>query len=452
MLFFAQTCEEEGKIQVEVFCYFASRKDTVLRGIHKKTVLKNGIRVLTEKIGYVRSVAIGVWIDVGSRDEASNETGVSHFIEHMLFKGTKKRTAKEIASSLESVGGALNAFTGREHTCYFARILDEHLSIAVEVLADILKNSLLNPTDVEREKTVIASEIRDLEDSPADLAHDRLMSGMWQDHPLGRSIMGDAESILRMTRGKLIDFTKRNYVSPKVVIAASGNFNHRDLVTMIQEKFRFSQTERTHLADRSTPEPNLNRMVVSRQTAQTHVSLGVPAFPYKDKRRYAAMLLSNILGGGMSSRLFQSIREELGLAYNVYSFIDFFVDTGVFGIYLGTHKKNAARAIDLVLKEIRKIKKHSVSRQELSNSKYQLKGSLMLSLENTSNRMNRLARQELLLGKYVNLDETASSINRVKAKEVIDVAVDLLDSNKLSALILGPVGKRVVNQIDWSLR
>lgn len=423
-----------------------------LRGIHRKTILKNGIRVVTEKIGYVRSVAIGVWIDVGSRDEGSDERGVSHFIEHMLFKGTKKRTAKEIASSLESVGGALNAFTGREHTCYFARVLDEHLNIAVDVLADILKNFLLNPTDLEREKTVIISEIRDLEDSPADLVHDRLMHNMWQDHPLGRSIMGDAESILSMTRNKLIDFIKRNYVSPKVVVAASGNLNHQGLVRLIQEKFRFNQTDRRPPVDQSTPEPNQNKMVVNRQTAQTHVSLGIPAFPYKDKRRYAALLLTNILGGGMSSRLFQSIREKLGLAYNVYTFIDFFEDTGVFGIYLGTHKKNTVRVIDLVLKEIKKIKRGSLSRKELSHAKYQLKGNLMLSLENTSNRMSRLARHELLLNKYVDLDETISSIDKVKGKEVIEMAADLFDSNKLSAVILGPVGKRVINQINWNIR
>ena len=422
-----------------------------LRGIYKKTVLRNGIRVVTEKIGYVRSVTIGVWMDVGSRDEGSDERGVSHLIEHMLFKGTKKRTAKEIASSLESVGGALNAFTGREYTCYFARVLDEHLKIAVDVLADILKNSLLNPTDLEREKTVIISEIKDLEDSPADLAHDRLMNNMWQGHPLGRSIMGDAESILRITRIKLIDFINRNYVSPCVVIAASGNLNHQGLLRMIQEKFRFNQTDVLPQGSKPTLGADQNKVVINRKTAQTHISLGIPVFPYKDRRRYAALILNNILGGGMSSRLFQSIREKLGLAYNVYTFLEFFEDTGVFGIYLGTHKKNTVRVIDLVLKEIKNVKKGSLSRQELSHAKYQLKGSLMLSLENTSNRMNRLAQQELLLNKYVDLDETINSINKVKGKEVVEVANDFFDSGKLSAVILGPVGKRVINQVNWNI-
>ena len=422
-----------------------------MRGIYKKTILKNGIRVVTERIGYVRSVAIGVWIDVGSRDEGSDERGVSHLIEHMLFKGTKKRTAKEIASSLESVGGALNAFTGREQTCYFARVLDEHLKVAIDVLADILKNSLLNPSDLKREKTVILSEIKDLEDSPADLAHDLLMNNMWQGHPLGRSIMGDAESILGMTRNKLIDFIERNYVSPRVVIASSGNLSHQDLVKMIEEKFQFNQTDAIPQVSQSTLEADQKKAVVNRKTAQTHVSLGVPIFPYKDRRRYAALILTNILGGGMSSRLFQSIREKLGLAYNVYSFVDFFEDTGVFGIYLGTHKKNTVRAIDLILKELKRIKRDSLTRQELSHAKYQLNGNLMLSLENTSNRMSRLARHELLLNKYVDLDETINSINKVKGKEVIEVADELFNPDKLSAVILGPVGKRVVNQINWDI-
>ncbi len=422
-----------------------------MRGIYKKTVLKNGIRVVTEKIGYVRSVAIGIWIDVGSRDEESDERGVSHFIEHMLFKGTKKRTAKEIASSLESVGGALNAFTGREHTCYFARVLDEHLNVAIEVLADILRNALLNPSDLEREKTVILSEIKDLEDSPADLAHDRLMNNMWRNDPLGRSIMGDTESVLNTTRSRLVDFIKRNYVTPKVVIAASGNLDHRHLVRMVQQKFSFNHAERSPLAGRSELEADQKKSVVAKKTAQTHVSLGIPIFPYTDKRRYAALILSSILGGGMSSRLFQSIREKRGLAYNVFTFVDFFKDTGIFGIYLGTHKKNTVRAIDLVLGELRRIKRDNLSTRELSHAKYQLKGNLMLSLENTSNRMNRLARHELLLGEYVDLDQTINSINKVKAREVIDVASELFNSNKVSAVILGPVGKTAINRVNWDI-
>ncbi|MCK4225026.1 MAG: insulinase family protein, partial [candidate division Zixibacteria bacterium] len=321
-----------------------------MKEVYKKTVLENGIRVVTERIDYVRSISIGVWVDVGSRDEMGDEVGASHFIEHMLFKGTKKRTAKEIASSLESVGGSLNAFTGREHTCYFARVLDEHTDIALDVLSDILKNPLFNLSHLEKERAVILSEIKELEDSPADLVHDLLMSTMWKENSLGRSIIGSAESVLKLTRSKLIDFMKRNYTSPRVVIAASGNFKHKELVDKIKRKFRFSSNSHPASEKQMFPLAEPDRVVANRKTAQTHISLGVPTFPYSDRRRYAALVLSNILGGGMSSRLFQSIREKLGLVYSVYTFIDFFEDAGVFGIYMGTHKKNTIRVIELVLK------------------------------------------------------------------------------------------------------
>lgn len=420
-----------------------------MKEIYKKTVLKNGIRVVTERIDYVRSISIGVWIDVGSRDEMGNEAGTSHFIEHMLFKGTRKRTAKEIASSLESVGGSLNAFTGREHTCYFARVLDEHTDIALDVLSDILKNPLFNPSHLEKEREVIISEIKELEDSPADLVHDLLMSTMWRENSLGRPIIGSAESVLKLTRSKLVDFMKRNYISPRVVIAASGNFKHEELVNKIKRKFRFGSDSHPASENQMLPQAESNRMVARRKTAQTHISLGVSTFPYQDKRRYATLVLSNILGGGMSSRLFQSIREKLGLVYSVYTFVDFFEDTGIFGISMGTHKKNTVRVIELVLKEIRKLKKDSLTSQELSHAKYQLKGNLLLALESTSNRMNRLARYELLLHDYVDLDETINSINRIKAKDVIEVAEEFFSSDKLSAAVLGPVGKGMLNQVDW---
>lgn len=422
-----------------------------MKEVYKKTILENGIRVVTERIDYVRSLSIGIWIDVGSRDEENDEVGISHFIEHMLFKGTKKRTAKEIASSLESVGGALNAFTGREHTCYIARVLDEHLDIALDVLSDILKNPLLNPSHFEKEKEVIISEIKELEDSPADLIHDLLMSTMWREDPLGRPIIGNTESVLKMTRGKLVDFMRRNYTCPRVVIAASGNLKHEALVDKIKRKFEFSSNSYPAQKDQTPAQVEQNRIVEKRKTAQTHVILGFPGFPYKDRRRYSALLLSNILGGGMSSRLFQTVREKLGLAYSIYSFVDFFEDAGVFEIYLGTHKRNVVRTLGLVLKEIGKLKKDSLTSQELSHAKYQLKGNLTLALESTSNRMNRLARYELFLNDYVGLDQTIDSINKIKAKDVIGVAQEFLSLDKLSTVVLGPVGKDTLNRVDWDI-
>ena len=422
-----------------------------MKEIYKKTVLENGIRVVTERIDYVRSITIGVWIDVGSRDEESDEGGVSHFIEHMLFKGTKKRTAKEIASSLESVGGALNAFTGREQTCYFARVLDEHLDIALDVLSDILKNPLLNPSHFEKEKEVIISEIKEMEDSPADLIHDLLMSTMWKDNSLGKPIIGTQESVLKMNRGQLVDFMKMNYTCPRVVIAASGNLKHGTLVDKIKRKFEFSSNSSPIHKKQSPSQAENNLMVKKRKTAQTHVCMGVPVFHYRDERRYSALILSNVLGGGMSSRLFQTIREKLGLAYSIYTFVDFFKDVGVFEMYLGTHKRNIVRSLELVLRETAKLKKNSLTSEELSHAKSQLKGNLILALESTSNRMNRLARYELFLNDYVGLDQTIYSINKIKAKDVIEVAQEFLIPDKLSAVVLGPVGKDTLNRVDWSI-
>ncbi len=422
-----------------------------MKEIYKKTVLDNGIRVVSERIESVRSISIGVWIDVGSRDEDTDEMGVSHFIEHMLFKGTKNRTAKEIAVSLESVGGGLNAFTGREHTCYYARVLDEHLDIAIDVLSDILKNSLLNHSHFEKEKEVIISEIKELEDSPSDLIHDILMYTMWKENPLGHPIIGSAESVLKMPRGKLVNYIKKNYTCPRVVIAASGSLKHDELVKKIERKFEFS-ADAGKLESVSQPSRvETGRTVAQRKTAQTHVSLGLPIFPYSDKRRYSALVLSNILGGGMSSRLFQTVREKLGLAYSIYSFMDFFEDTGVFGIYLGSHKRNTVRVIELVLKEISLLKRNHLSAKELSNAKYQLKGNLILGMESTSSRMNRLARNELFLNDYMSLDQTIDSINRIQEKDIISMAEDFLVLDKLSTVVLGPVGKDTLRRVDWSL-
>ena len=425
------------------------RRKANLRETYNKTILKNGIRVVTERIDHVHSVSIGAWIDVGSRDEADNEAGVSHFIEHMLFKGTKSRTARQIASSLESVGGSLNAFTGREHTCYFARVLDEHLDKALDVLSDILKNPLFNRSHLEKEREVILSEIKEMEDSPADLVHDHLMNWMWKENPLGRPIIGTTESVQKMPRARLVDFMRRTYTSSRVVIAASGNLRHEDLVNRIRRKFKFNSDPPVTREDVLTIPAEPKRMVVKKKTAQTHISLGVPTFPYSDKRRYALLVLSNILGGGMSSRLFQSIREKLGLAYSVYSFVDFFEDAGILGIYMGTHESNAVRVVELVLKEIKRFEKNGLTATELSDAKYQLKGNLVLALENTSQRMNRLARSELFLRDYLELDQIIDSIDRVRAKDLIELASEFFRPDRLSAVALGPLAKNALDQVDW---
>jgi predicted Zn-dependent peptidase len=321
-----------------------------LRGTYRKTVLENGARVVTESMDSVRSISIGAWIDVGSRDEAAQEAGASHFIEHMVFKGTKKRSALEIATSLESVGGALNAFTGREHTCYFARALDEHLDIALDVLSDLIRHPLFNRRDLEKERQVIISEIKEMEDSPGELVQDLLMGTIWKEGSLGRPVIGTAQSVLDLSRSQLLGFMRKNYTSPRMVIAASGSLKHQVFLSKIQRKFGLDSRYSGSPEIQATPRPGRKRRVVVKKTAQTHISIGVPAFPYQDPRRYSALVLSNILGGGMSSRLFQRIREKLGLAYSVYSFLDFFEDTGVFGIYMGTDRENAQRVMLEVLR------------------------------------------------------------------------------------------------------
>ena len=420
-----------------------------MKETYRKAVLENGARVVAETIDSVRSISIGVWIDVGSRDEAADEAGASHFIEHMVFKGTKKRSAQDIAASLESVGGSLNAFTGREHTCYFARTLDEHVDVALDVLSDLIRNPLFNPNHLEKERQVIISEIKEMEDSPADLVHDLLMETIWKTSPLGRPVIGSTQSVLGLSRGKLLGFMRRNYAFPRMVIAASGSLKHQVLLSKIQRKFGFDSRHSGGPKIQAAPRAGKSRRVVTKKTAQTHISMGAPAFPYKDPRRYSALVLSNILGGGMSSRLFQRIREKLGLAYSVYSFFDFFEDTGVFGIYMGTDRENAPRVIGEVLKEIKRLRRNSIDPEELSNAKYQLKGNLLLSMESTFNRMNRLARYELFLRENVDLDHTIKAINKIKSKDVIEVAEELFSPGRLSAVALGQLDRNALNGIDW---
>jgi predicted Zn-dependent peptidase len=432
-----------------------------MRPVYNKTVLENGIRVLSETIPSVPSVSIGIWINVGSRDEKAKENGVSHFIEHILFKGTKKRSAKQIALALESIGGILNAFTGREQTCYYAKALDEHSEEALDVLSDILLNPLFDPKDFQKEKGVIIEEIKDAEDSPADFIFDLFVQNLWGDNSFGRPIMGTVKSVLSLERNEVLNYMSKNYVPPKIVVATSGNLDHRKLTRIVESKLTFPpkadppMVKAPNIGQPSTlegtPPKSGKKTVVKREIAQTHICLGFPGFHFKHPQKYPALVLSNILGGGMSSRLFQIIREEKGLAYNVYSFIDFFKDAGIFGIYLGTNQKQVKGAIELVLKELAKIKNNRLSLTELENTKYHLKGNLILSSESTSSRMNRLARQEIYVCEYLSLKNSIASIEKVKAKDVVEVANRLLDSDKLSVVILGPVPQTLTQKINWGL-
>lgn len=419
---------------------------------YHKTTLESGVRVISQKISHVRSISLGVWIDVGSKDESPSQYGVSHFIEHMLFKGTKKRSAKDIAISLESLGGSLNAFTSREQTCYYARILDEHLLEAIDVLSDILKNSLIAEDEFKKEKKVILEELKDLEDVPGDLVHDILMQNIWPKQPLGQPIIGTKKSVSRLTRQQLVSYLKRNYRNSNVVISACGNLEHRSLVNMVKNHFRFSSNLKLKKGSTKKPAPlrGKNSLTVTRKDfAQTHICLGMPAYPYDSEKRYVISILNNILGEGMSSRLFQSIREDLGLAYSISSFIDFFKDTGIFGVYLATDKEQVIQAMHSVLDEVKKLKNKKLSAKELHRAKNQIKGNLMIGLESTSNLMGRLARNELYLNRHISLNQTLANIDKVKATQVSDVANELFDKDRLCLAILGPTDKTIIRKIDW---
>lgn len=417
---------------------------------YKRTELEGGVRVVTEKMPYVRSVSLGIWVDVGSRNESSAANGISHFIEHMVFKGTAKRTALEIAQSLESLGGVLNAFTTRENTCYYVRVLDEHFDVAIDVLADILTGSLFDREELERERMVILEEIKDVFDTPSEVVHDHFAEILWNSHPLGQSILGIPQSVSGISRETILEYLKHNYTTDRVVVAASGNIDHDKLVDLVREKFSFEASGK----NRSLQPPSYGngiRKTVPRDSAQTHVCLGLPTFSFADERKHPLLLVNSILGGGMGSRLFQSLREKQGLAYTIYSTQDFYHDTGILSTYLGTESTKVVRAVESILKELADIKANSVSDEEVAAAKSQLRGNLLLALESTYNRMSRLARYELFLHSFSSVEKTVADIDAVSGDDIRGLLDDILDPEKIAMVALGPVTDAIVGEIDWSI-
>jgi predicted Zn-dependent peptidase len=414
--------------------------------LYKRTIFPNGLKVITEAIPHVRSISLGLWLDCGSRDEADATSGVSHFIEHMVFKGTKNRTASEIASYIESVGGVINAFTSREETCFYAKFLDEHLPLAVELLFDLVNNPLFDSAEIEKEKRVILEEIKDVDDNPSDLVHDMFAKAMFGKHPLGRPILGTRTTVRNVTRAKILAHMERFYRPDKMLIAASGNLKHDAVVKLVDKYINRVNFEMTSNG-RQKPVFKPVRRVYSRKISQTHVCLGVPAKEFTHPSRTPLLLLNLLLGGGMSSRLFQQLRENLGLVYNVFSYLDYFQDSGVFGFYLGVEKRSIKKAITAVLGELERISNERLSDSDLSRIKAQLKGNLMLGLENTSNRMNRMAKHELLVGRYISLDETIANIDSVRPEEIRDIAAEIFIKDKFTAITLGPTADNIYDPL-----
>lgn len=404
---------------------------------HQKTILPNGVRVVTEKIPHVRSISLGLWIEVGTRDETPEENGVSHFIEHMMFKGTRGRNSKEIAESLEAVGGHLNAFTGKEVTCYYAHLLDEHLPIAIDVLADVLTDSVFDPEEMNKERGVIIEEINAVDDTPEDLIHELFFNDLYPDHALGTSTLGTRETVSSFSREQLLAFTRRHYTRNRLVVTAAGNIEHDALLNLLNGRLDGLPSNGPRKLIMPSNVRNLGT-VKEDVGAQTHICLGTRALRFEDTRKFNFLVMNTLLGGGMSSRLFQNIREKHGLAYSIYSFHDFMYDTGIFGTYIGTDPERETQAVQLLKEELARLREEKVSAVELERTKNQLKGGLLLGLESTSSRMNRLANMEMYLGRYYSLDEVVEGIERVTSEEMQTLAQDLFEMEKLTLTVIRP--------------
>jgi predicted Zn-dependent peptidase len=411
--------------------------------LFQKTVLTNGVRIITEEINYVRSAAIGIWVGAGSRDEREGYEGISHFIEHMFFKGTEHRNARALAESLEAVGGQLNAFTTKEYTCYYAKILDEDLDLAIDVLSDMFFNSLFDENEIEKEKNVVIEEIKMYEDSPDELIHDIFSEQVWNDHPLGKPILGTAESIRALSREKIMTYLSQHYAPDNVVVAVAGKIKHEDVLAKLNSHFgTFKRGGRRVLEE--TPIAKPVERYQQKDTEQMHILLGVPGLGQDDEEIYAMHIFNNILGGGLSSRLFQEIREQRGLAYSVYSYHSTYVDTGLFAIYAGTSPNNTEEVISCILKELKSIQQTGITPEELVRTKAQIKGGLYLGLESVSSRMSRLGKTELTYNRVLSPEEVVEKLEKVTLQDVRHLIERLWQKNKISVMTLGPVGHEIV--------
>lgn len=404
----------------------------------QKTVLSNGVRVLSETIPYVKSVTLGVWIGTGSRFEDDLNHGVSHFIEHLLFKGTQKRSAKDIAETVDAVGGQLNAFTAKEHTCYYIKVIDTHTELGMDILSDMLLASKFDAEDIKRESEVVIEEIHMYEDSPDELVHDLHLDKVWSGHALGRNILGTTESVGGLDKGKIIDYYQTHYTADNLVVAAAGNISHEMLVELTQRYFGLL-AGRKSLRNVEPPILIPSRNIYGKDTEQAHLCIGTKSVPQDSPDLYAVHVLNNILGGGISSRLFQSIREERGLAYSVYSYQTNYSDAGLFTIYAGTRPNNAVQVIDLIAQNIAAIKQNGITETELTRSKEQLKGGLLLGLESSSSRMSRIGKLEITLGKYIPLEEVVSKIEAVKLHDIQKIINEFFTRENICLTVLGPL-------------
>jgi predicted Zn-dependent peptidase len=390
-----------------------------------KEVFDNGLTLVTEAMPHVRSVAVGVWLKRGSRHERLEQTGISHFIEHMVFKGTSTRSAERIASEVDSIGGFMDAFTAKEYASFHLKVLDQHLPLAVELLGDIVMNPLFDPVEMAKEKKVIFEEMSMVEDTPDDLVMELFTEAFWPDHPLGRPILGTRRSVAGFDRDELLDFFRKVYQPGNVLISAAGHLDHESTAALVRRHFGGLPARRN--GSRPTAPTPTARIVTrsKKELEQVHVCLGTSAYPQGHENRFACYILNTVLGGSMSSRLFQNVREKRGLVYSISSGVAAYSDAGAFTIYAGARLESLDEVVRLCVEELRRLRSEPLPETELRRAKDHLKGSLMLSLESTGSRMNHIARQEIYFGRQFGLDEITARIEAVSAADVERIASDL---------------------------
>ncbi|MDE3199390.1 MAG: insulinase family protein [Acidobacteriota bacterium] len=403
----------------------------------RRTVLPSGLIVLTERMEHVRSVAMGVWFKSGSRCEPAETNGISHFVEHMVFKGTRSRTAQHIAREMDSIGGNLDAFTGKETICFNVKSLGDHVPIALDVLGDLVLNPIFAESDIERERGVILEEIKIDEDNPDVLVHELFTQNFWKDHPLGKPILGTTSTVARLSQQQLFDYHNDRFHGGNMLFSAAGDLDHDDFVEQVATKF--APLASGTLMDEELAPPTSARIILRNKKSleQVQICLGVPAPPITDENRYVTLILNTILGGGMSSRLFQTIREERGMAYSIFSDLSPYRDTGTLCIYAGTSASRALEAIDLILLELRKMKQEPLSAEELKRAKDQLKGNILMGLESSNARMANLARQEMYFQQFFTVDEIIARIDAVTVDQVQLMAQKLFDPERIAVTLLG---------------
>ncbi|WP_242978958.1 M16 family metallopeptidase [Rhodohalobacter mucosus] len=407
----------------------------------QKTVLPNGLKIVTERIDSVKSVSAGIWVKTGSRNESNDLAGVTHFLEHMLFKGTEHRSAYDIAQSMESVGGYLNAFTSTEYTCYFARCLDTQLNSALDVLSDMVRNSVFPEEELEKEKKVVLEEMKMYKDSPDDYVFELFSSRVFDNHPIGRPIIGFEETVSSFTRQDLFNYMAERYRPDNLLVAVAGHVDHDEVIELVEQKLDLNQAEPTETHEQPLTPYTPHSQEVTKAIEQTHMVMGRRALNYDHPDKYLLLLANTVLGGGMSSRLHQNIREKYGYCYAIGTFNQSYTDSGLFGIYVGTDKSYVDHVRELIGVEFERLQNEKVEEKELSEAKAQLKGKLLLSQENTSNRMTRLAKSELYFNRFVTLDELVENIDAVTADELTSFSAEFFDAEMYSETLLLPDSK-----------